>query len=64
MLDMGLTTQEAVAEVRPEAEASGEGVVDTLVKTGRLEASLVVMAKSTSSASRRSTWPRRGSPTR
>jgi len=47
MLDMGLTTQEAVAEVRPEAEASGEGVVDTLVKTGRLEASLVVMAKST-----------------
>jgi hypothetical protein len=47
MLDMGLTTHEAVEEVRPEAESSGEGVVDTLVKTGRLEASLVVMAKST-----------------
>ena len=47
MLDMGLTTHEAVEEVRPEAESAGEGVVDTLVKTGRLEASLVVMAKST-----------------
>jgi len=47
MLDMGLTTHEAVEEVRPEAESSGEGVVDTLVKTGRLEPSLVVMAKST-----------------
>ena len=47
MLDMGLTTHDAVEEVRPEAESSGEGVVNTLVKTGRLEASLVVMAKST-----------------
>ena len=47
MLDMGLVTREAVDEVRPEAEAAGEGLVDTLVKTNRLEPALVVMAKST-----------------
>ena len=47
MLDMGLVTREAVDEVRPEAEAAGEGLVDTLVKISRLEPALVVMAKST-----------------
>ena len=47
MLDMGLVTREAVDEVRPEAEAAGEGLVDTLIKTSRLEPALVVMAKST-----------------
>ncbi len=47
MLDMGLATREAVDEVRPEAEAAGEGIVDTLVKTGKLDPMTVVMAKST-----------------
>lgn len=47
MLDMGLAAREAVDEVRPEAEAAGEGIVDTLVKTGKLDPSVVVMAKST-----------------
>ena len=47
MLDMGLVTRESVDEVRPEAEAAGEGIVDTLVKTSRLEPGLVVIAKST-----------------
>ena len=47
MLDMGLLTHEQVESGRAEAEAAGEGVLDTLVKSGSLEPSTVVMAKST-----------------
>ncbi len=45
MVDMGLLSHDQVEEARAEAEASGEGILDTMVKTGRLESSLVVAAK-------------------
>jgi type IV pilus assembly protein PilB len=47
MLDMGLLARERVDEIRPEAEAAGEGVLDTLVKQGAVAPSLVTQAKST-----------------
>jgi type IV pilus assembly protein PilB len=47
MLDMGLLTHDLVEAGRAEAEAAGEGVLDTLVKGGSLDAGIVVMAKST-----------------
>ena len=47
MLDLGLITHEQVDAVRPDAEAAGEGVVDTLVKTSALDPAMVVMAKGT-----------------
>ena len=45
MVDMGLLSHDQVEEARAEAEASGEGILDTMVKTGRLEPSLVVAAE-------------------
>lgn len=45
MVDMGLLSHDQVEEARAEAEASGEGILDTMVKTARLESSLVVAAK-------------------
>ncbi len=47
MLDMGLLTHEQVEAGRAEAEASGEGVLDTIVKGGSLEPMMVTMAKAT-----------------
>ena len=47
MLDMGLLTHEQAETGRAEAEMAGEGVLDTLVKSGSLDAAIVVMAKST-----------------
>jgi len=47
MLDMGLLTHEQVDSGRAQAEAAGEGVLDTMVKSGSIEPSTVVMAKST-----------------
>jgi type IV pilus assembly protein PilB len=47
MLDMGLMTREQVDGARPDAESSGAGVVDTLVKGGQLDPGMVVMAKAT-----------------
>lgn len=46
MIDLGLLTRELIDEVRAEAESAGEGIVDTLVKTQRLEGGMVVIAKS------------------
>lgn len=47
MLDMGLLTHEQVEAGRAEAEANGEGVLDTIVKGGSLEPMMVTMAKAT-----------------
>ena len=47
MLDTGLLAAEQVEEGRVEAEAAGEGVLDTLVKRGVLNGSVVTMAKAT-----------------
>jgi len=47
MLDMGLLTHEQVETGRAEAEAAGDGVLDTLVKGGSLDAAMVTMAKAT-----------------
>ncbi len=47
MLDLGLLTHEQVESGRAEAEASGEGVLDTMVKGGALDANMVTMAKAT-----------------
>jgi general secretion pathway protein E/type IV pilus assembly protein PilB len=47
MLDLGLVTTAQVDEIRADAEAAGEGVLDTLVKHGSLPASAVVTAKAT-----------------
>ena len=47
MLETGLLAPELVEEGRIEAEAAGEGVLDTLVKKGTLESSVVTMAKAT-----------------
>jgi type IV pilus assembly protein PilB len=47
MLETGLLPFELVEEGRIEAEAAGEGVLDTLVKKGSLDPSVVTMAKAT-----------------
>jgi type IV pilus assembly protein PilB len=47
MLDMGLLTHDVVDAGRAEAEASGEGVLDTMVKGGSLDPAMVTMAKAT-----------------
>lgn len=47
MLDMGLLTHEQVDTGRAEAEANGEGVLDTIVKGGSLDPMMVTMAKAT-----------------
>jgi type IV pilus assembly protein PilB len=47
MLDMGLLTHDQVDAARPQAEAEGEGLVDTLVKQAALEPAAVVTAKAT-----------------
>ena len=47
MLEAGLMAPELVEEGRIEAEAAGEGVLDTLVKRGALDPSIVTMAKAT-----------------
>ncbi|HRI14015.1 MAG TPA: ATPase, T2SS/T4P/T4SS family, partial [Verrucomicrobiota bacterium] len=45
MLETGLLAPELVEEGRAEAEANGEGVLDTLVKKGTVDPSVVTMAK-------------------
>ena len=47
MLEAGLMAPELVEEGRIEAEAAGAGVLDTLVKRGALDPSIVTMAKAT-----------------
>ncbi len=47
MLDLGLLTHEQVDAGRAEAEANGEGVLDTIVKGGSLDPGMVTMAKAT-----------------
>ena len=46
MLDMGLLAREQLDEILSEAEAAGEGKLDTLVKRGILPQSVVTQAKS------------------
>ncbi len=47
MVDMGLLTHDQVDSSRPEAETNGEGVLDTMVKLGLADPSMVVVAKAT-----------------
>jgi general secretion pathway protein E/type IV pilus assembly protein PilB len=47
MVDMGLVTRDQVDSVQADAEAAGEGLLDTLVQQGQLDVSMVVMAKAT-----------------
>ena len=47
MVDMGLVTRDQVDSVQVDAESAGEGLLDTLVKQGQIEPSIVVMAKAT-----------------
>lgn len=47
MVDMGLVTHDQIDGVRADAESAGEGLLDTLVKQGQLDPSMVVMAKAT-----------------
>ena len=47
MVDMGLVTREQVDAVQADAEAAGEGLLDTLVKRGELESGVVTAAKAT-----------------
>ncbi len=47
MLETGLLASELVEEGRAEAEVNGEGVLDTLVKKGSVDSSVVTMAKAT-----------------
>jgi general secretion pathway protein E/type IV pilus assembly protein PilB len=47
MLDMGLLTHEQMDAGRAEAEANGEGVLDTIAKGGSLDPRMVIMAKAT-----------------
>ena len=47
MLETGMLSPELVDEGRAEAEANGEGVLDTLVKKGSVDSSVVTMAKAT-----------------
>ena len=45
LIDMGLLTDEQVAEVRPDADAAGEGVLDTLIARGEVMAQSITTAK-------------------
>ena len=45
MLDMGLLTHEQVEAGRAEAEAAGEGVLDTMTKSGSIEPAIVGMRR-------------------
>ncbi len=45
MVETGLLTFDQVDAVRSEAEAAGEGLLDTLVKSGQFDPSMVTMAK-------------------
>ena len=45
LIDMGLLTSEQVDEVRPDAEAAGEGVIDTLIARGEMMAEGLTTAK-------------------
>ncbi|MSU37405.1 MAG: type II/IV secretion system protein [Pedosphaera sp.] len=47
MRDLGLMTDAQIDEVRADAEAGGEGLVDTLVKQGLIERGMVTAAKAT-----------------
>ena len=47
MVDMGLMTHDQVDSARPEAETTGEGLLDTMVKQGLVDPSMVVVAKAT-----------------
>ena len=47
MLETGMLAPELVDEGRAEAEANGEGVLDTLVKKGSVDSSVITMAKAT-----------------
>lgn len=47
MVDMGLLTHDQVESVRPDAEAAGEGTLDTLIRDGHIDPSVVTMAKAT-----------------
>lgn len=44
---MGLMTHDQVDAARPEAESTGEGLLDTMVKQGLVDPSMVVVAKAT-----------------
>jgi len=47
MVDMGLVTREQLDAIQADAEAAGEGLLDTLVKQGQMDAAMVTMAKAT-----------------
>ncbi len=47
MVDMGLVTREQLDAIQADAEAAGEGQLDTLVKQGQLDPGMVTMAKAT-----------------
>ncbi len=47
LIEMGYVTNEQLAPIREEADASGEGVVDTLVAKGILTPAVVAQAKAT-----------------
>ena len=45
LIDLGLLNTEQVEEVRPDAEAAGEGVLDTLISRGEVMAQSITTAK-------------------
>ena len=45
MVETGLLTMEQVDGARSDADAAGEGLIDTLVRSGQLDVSMVTMAK-------------------
>jgi type IV pilus assembly protein PilB len=47
MVDMGLVTRDQLDAVQAEAEAAGEGQLDTLIKQSQLDPAMVTMAKAT-----------------
>jgi general secretion pathway protein E/type IV pilus assembly protein PilB len=47
MVDMGLVTREQLDAIQADAEAAGEGLLDTMVKQSQLDAAMVTMAKAT-----------------
>ncbi|MFM8360958.1 MAG: type II/IV secretion system protein, partial [Verrucomicrobiota bacterium] len=47
MVDMGLLTRDQVDSVQSDAEAAGQGVLDTLVQQNRLDPAMVTAAKAT-----------------
>ena len=47
MRDMSLISDSQIEEARPEAEGAGEGILDTLIKNGSLDRSMVTAAKAT-----------------